>query len=275
MASDNYDELWRQMLEDGVSLLHAERFFYRLIPSDPRCSQCKAPFGGSGGKILRNVFRVRRSNHNPSMCNLCDHWFQTHPGGAEAEIALMFADVRGSTKIAERMSPVEFSQLMDRFYTVATTAIVRTDGLIEKFVGDEAAVMYFPGLAGPDYTRRAIEAAQHILELTGHRDPVGPWLPVGVGVHRGRAYVGVVGSGGVRQLTVLGDIPNTVARLASVARQGEVFISEAAYEAGGRDLGDLERRELELKGKDEPFGVRVLTVMPETAGRETKTIPLP
>jgi adenylate cyclase len=163
------------------------------------------------------------------------------------------------------MSPTEFSQIMDRFYTVATTAIVQTDGLIEKFVGDEVACIYVSGMAGKDYTRRAIEAARRILQATGHDNASGSWLSVGAGVHWGRAFVGVVGSAGVHQLTVLGDIPNTAARLASSAKAGEILISDAAYQESGLTLGELERRELELKGKAEPFAVRVLKVTPTAA----------
>jgi len=160
------------------------------------------------------------------------------------------------------MGAYEFSQLMNRFYTIATNVLVKTDALVDRLIGDEAIGLYVPGMTGPQHPRLAIEAAQRLLELTGHRDSQGPWLPVGVGVHTGEAFVGVVGGvdGSSTNFTALGDNVNVTARLASKAGAGEILISDAAYTAFGLDLGGLEQRQLELKGKSEPTGVRVMRV---------------
>ena len=91
--------------------------------------------------------------------------------------------------------------------------------------------------------------------------PDGPWLPVGVGVHTGTAFVGVVGGEDIQDFTALGDNVNITARFASQARAGEILISEAAYAAWPVSiLEHLEHRQLELKGKSEPIEVRVLHV---------------
>jgi adenylate cyclase len=134
--------------------------------------------------------------------------------------------------------------------------------MVDRLLGDEAIGLYIPGMAGPEHPRRAIEAAQNLLQLTGHRDKKGPWLPVGIGVHTGPAFVGVVGGdqGSPQDFTALGDHVNITARLASSARTGEILISDAAYAASGLNLGELEHRKLELKGKSEPIGVRVLQI---------------
>lgn len=264
MADENpNDALWRKILIEGDAFLHAERALYRFLPSDPRCSQCKAPFEGVGGAVLHNVFHIGRSSMNPTLCNLCENHVRNMPGGAEVDLTILFADIRGSTRIAQTMSPSDFSRLMDRFYTAATTVIVQTDGLIEKFIGDEVTVWYVPGFAGRNPTANAIDAGRKLLEITGHHDPNGPWAPLGVGIHHGLTFVGAVGSAGVAQFAALGDVPNTGARLASVAAAGEVLISDAAYEAAQLDLSDLEHRDLELKGRAEPLGVRVLTLSTE------------
>jgi adenylate cyclase len=160
------------------------------------------------------------------------------------------------------MSPSKFSQLMNRFYTVTTDVMVKTDALIDKLVGDEVIGLYLPGWAGAKHAGQAVRGAQDLLRATGHGEPDGPWLPVGVGVHTGIAYVGTVSGteGTVADLTALGDAVNTTARLASKAGPGEVLISETAYAAAGLNLGDLEQRQLELKGKSELVNVRVLRV---------------
>jgi len=84
-------------------------------------------------------------------------------------------------------------------------------------------------------------------------------VPVGAGVHTGVAYVGAVGSGPtVIDFSALGDAVNVTSRLASLAGAGEALISEAAYTASGSSLGDLDRRELSVRGRDAPLAVRVL-----------------
>jgi adenylate cyclase len=95
--------------------------------------------------------------------------------------------VRGQQQLAEQMSALEFSQLINRFYKVATHVLIQTDALVDRLMGDEAIGLYIPGFAGPEHARRAIEAAQDLLKRTGHRDTQGPWLPVGIGVHTGVA----------------------------------------------------------------------------------------
>jgi adenylate cyclase len=158
------------------------------------------------------------------------------------------------------MSPTEFSKLINRFYNTSTQVMIQTDALIDKIIGDQVAAMYVPGFAGPEHARRALEAAQQILRATGHARPEGPWIPLGVGVHTGTAFVGSVGSeDGTSDITVLGDAANTAARLSSSARQGEVLISDAAYRSAGLDFGELEKRHLALKGKSEPVLVHVLS----------------
>jgi adenylate cyclase len=196
---------------------------------------------------------------NPQLCNICDVFAKEHQGGAEIELSLLFADVRGSTQLSESMSPLEFSRLINRFYNTATNVMVNSDALIDKIIGDQAAGMYVPGFAGEAHAMRAIEAARQILLETGHNDPGGPWIPLGVGVHTGIAFVGSVGSkDGTSDITVLGEAPNIAARLASSAGKGEILVSAAACEASKLDMNTLESRSLELKGISRPVEAFVL-----------------
>ncbi len=162
------------------------------------------------------------------------------------------------------MSATEFSRLMNRFYAVATDVLIKTDALIDKLVGDEVIGVYFPAFAGSEPARLAVQAAQELLRVTGHGDPGGPWLPVGVGVHTGITFFGTVSGadGTFSDFTALGDNVNITARLASQAGPGEALISDAACSAAGLDLAHLEQRQLELKGRSEAVGVRVVRVTP-------------
>jgi len=256
------EEVWRSYLTTGKYYKERRhRHVFRILPGHPRCHLCYVPFDGVGGTVAKVVFSRRPSNLNPNLCNICELFAQKYQGGAEIELSLLFVDIRGSTTLAETMSPTEFSKLINRFYKAATGVLVQSDAFIDKIIGDQVAGMYVPGFAGPDHPRRAIDAATEILQAAGYGGKDGPWLPLGAGVHTGVAFVGSVGAEhGTRDITVLGDSPNTAARLSSSAKQGEILISDSAYRASGMDLSSLEERVLQLKGKHESVTVRVLRV---------------
>lgn len=254
------EDLWRTYLTTGeIEEERRKRRLFKALPGSPRCKNCYAPFRGAGAWVVRIAYGKRPSNLNPQLCNVCEEFARQHQGGAEVELSLLFADVRGSTTIAEGMSPTQFSQLIDRFYKMASQIMVQSDALIDKIIGDQAAGMFVPGIAGPDHALQAIQAAQQMLRETGHGAPEGPWIPLGIGVHTGVAFVGAVGSDeGTVDITVLGDAANTAARLSSNAAQGEILVSEAAFNAAELPVDDLERRTLKLKGKAEAMTVHVL-----------------
>ncbi|MCZ7536106.1 MAG: adenylate/guanylate cyclase domain-containing protein [Acidimicrobiia bacterium] len=119
----------------------------------------------------------RPSDANPNVCTGCQNHLIRHHGGAEVEGTMLFADIRGSTALAETMSPGDFHRLLERFYAVASRAVFEHDGAIDKFVGDELVAMFYPGLAGDRHVARAIEAARAVLRMTGHgmaEAPPGP-----------------------------------------------------------------------------------------------------
>jgi adenylate cyclase len=157
---------------------------------------------------------------NRRLSKWCIRAAHKHPGGAEVKISVLFADVRGSTAIAERTPPEEFSRLLARFYGAAARVIDEWDGIVDKFVGDGAVALFIPGFAGGDHAAGAIGAAGGLLDQTGNDGPE-PWIPVGAGVHTGKSFVGTVGEGDARDFTALGDTVNTAARLAGLAGAGE------------------------------------------------------
>ena len=134
-------------------------------------------------------------------------------------MTMLFADVRGSTSLAEKMSTNEFSKLMNRFYDATIDTLVRADALIDKLVGDEVVAFFVPGYAGKDHARKAVAAGQALLRATGHGEPGGPWVPIGVGIHTGLAWMGSIpgANGAAADFTALGDNVNIAARLTSNA----------------------------------------------------------
>jgi adenylate cyclase len=230
------------------------RHILRVLPHDPRCKFCNAPFQGVGAMIVRVLFGKQRSALNPRYCNLCEIASREFPGGAEVEMSMLFIDIRGSTALSEKMSPTEFSQLINRFYAAATKVIIEEDGLVEKLAGDEVAAFWGAGFAGADYIQRTIKVAQNLLRVMETQK-----IPVGIGVHAGTAYFGAMGtSEGLTDISAKGEEVNTAARLASKAAIGEIIVSEQALKKTDIDHSGLESRNLELKGISELVTVRVM-----------------
>ncbi|MGW8209187.1 MAG: adenylate/guanylate cyclase domain-containing protein [Syntrophobacteria bacterium] len=249
------------------TLKNPERTFYgryrqlfSLLPSDPRCTGCQAPFEGVGGAFVKTVLNKKRSQMNPLLCNQCEEAAKRLRAGVETEMSMLFADIRGSTPLAESMSSTEFKQLIDRFYTESTYVLAHSLAQIDKLAGDQVSGFYLPAYTGKDYARVAVKAAKDLLRVTGHADPQGPWAPVGVGINTGEAYFGTVGTQDLVEITALGDEVNVAARLASHAAAGEMVLSESTVRKSDLDPANLEKRTLALKGKSEPVDVWVMRV---------------
>lgn len=262
------DKRMKEMMEKSlaspdVTWMARGRQFFGLLPSDPRCAACLAPFEGSGGALVRIVLNKRRSTSNPLLCNTCEDAARRTHAGVETEMSMLFADIRGSTPLAEKMSASEFKRLIERFYTETTHILAHSFAVIDKLAGDEVSGFYLPGYLGRDYARTSVKAARDILLATGHAAQQGPWVPVGVGINTGNAYFGTVGDeDNMVEITALGDPVNVAARLASQAAAGEIVLSESTVQHAELDTTNLERRTLALKGKLEPMNVWVMKVEP-------------
>lgn len=248
---------WQDVLSRPAELTKARNLF-KLLPAQPRCKICNAPFGGFGGVLMRAINR-KRSTKNSTICSKCEDIARRRGIGAEVETTLLFADVRGSTAMAEGMSATEFTELMNRFFGAANRILVNRNALIDKMVGDQVIGIFIPALAGEHYLTEALAAARELVAATMKLELKGQSLPIGVGLHRGLAYVGTVGSEDtVSDITVMGDTVNTTARLSSVAGAGEILVSEALGSATGLADQQVPTRALELKGKSQPLTVYVL-----------------
>jgi adenylate cyclase len=257
------EQVWRSYLTEGrlpegldlpwFESLNIRGLAHR-IPSDPRCRVCHYPFGGFGGRLVRSLIHLQPSKMNPQLCNVCERFAEQNPGGAELEVTLLFADIRNSTPLAATMKASEYSRLIDRFYRVTTNIIYKHGGMVEKLVGDEVAAFFVPAFTEDgNHAKAAVDAAREILTETGHGVNQTPWVPLGLGVHTGEAFVGAVGEPGKNiNITVLGDTVNVASRLGGQAATGEIVIGAETCRLAGLDKTSLEYRSLTLKGKDDP-----------------------
>ncbi len=248
------DARWRAVLEGDPThspgLARLRRIFRRL-PSDPRCKLCYAPYAPPFGPIV-GVLGFGKWHKNPTLCGSCLRIMERAQGGAEIDLSMLFADVRGSTELAAGMSPSDYRRLLNGFYRVATRAVEDRNGSIDKYLGDGIFALFIPGFTGPEHAARAIDAGRDILKSAARAAQTreaGTALPIGIGIHTGLAYVGVVGGGGdLSDFTALGDAVNITERLSSAAIAGELVISDAALSLSGYPSSGLTRRDLALKG---------------------------
>ncbi len=246
-----YDDLFFiKCLEKGIDPTRIRRV-YRLLPSDPRCRICLVPFGGIG-----KALRIEPSKKNPNFCQSC---IEAAPFGVyEMETGVLFADIRGFTAWSEQHEPREVSERLATFHRIATRVFTRDDALVQH-VGDQVMVLYLTVF--PSLTDRAVqvmvEAGKrfHSALASQFRDEP---LPVGIGIHRGIASVGNVGEAYDKDFTAAGDVINTGARLQSCASDGQLVISDAAYQELTEDSYEAESAEFSVKGKAEPLHARVL-----------------
>jgi adenylate cyclase len=163
---------------------------------------------------------------------------------------VLFADVRGYTKLTEGLSPAEVPALVNRFYETASKALLSHEGLLGQIEGDNVMSLFVPGLAGPHYKRNAIEAGLSLLQVVGPGSELS--LDVGVGISSGEEFVGNVGGGGYKDFAAVGDVTNLAARLTAKAEAGEVLVDAETFEAVSDRYPDAAPYELELKGKSAP-----------------------
>jgi adenylate cyclase len=245
-------ELWTQVLTDGHAPLVRARHAFRYLPSAPRCKVCNNPFAGPVGRVLA-VAGFGPSRKNPNLCRRCCDALPR--GGAEVDIAVLFADIRGSTALGKHSAATEFAMTLNRFYRAATRTLLRHDAIIDKLIGDAVMAIFVQGITGPRYRERAVHAARDLLYAVGYGTAEDPWLDIGVAVNAGVAYVGNIGAA-VVDFTALGDAVNVAARMQQQASGGEVLVASGVAD----DIAaDAPRRTLTLRGHPQPIEVRTLT----------------
>src|SRR3954451_4265489 len=198
--------------------------------------------------------------------------------GVEQPITIMFADLRGFTRLAERLYAFDSVFLLNRYFEVMEQAIQRRGGVIDKFLGDGIMALFGATSAPEPGSRDALLAAGRMLEaLEGLNAEFQATLPeplrMGIGIHLGPAVLGRVGGGRARSLTALGDSVNIASRLESLNKEfGSVLVaSDAAVRASGLTLPAAEVREVSLRGRAEPLRVHVVQARPALMEAATST----
>ena len=250
-APANPENPWQKVLTDGHAPLVRARRLFRYLPSAPRCKMCSNPFGGPAGRVLAAA-GFTPSRKNPNLCSRCCDALPA--GGAEVDVAVLFADVRGSTALSTRSAATDFASLLNRFYIAATQTLLRHDAVIDKLIGDEVMAFFVQGISGPQYRRRAVQAGMDLLTAVGYGRDEEPWVELGVAVNAGVAYVGNVG-GPVMDFTALGDPVNITARMQQHAAGGELLVASGVAD---ELMATTRQRTLKLRGHERPIDAFIL-----------------
>ncbi len=160
-------------------------------------------------------------------------------GGERREVTVLFADVVAFTPLTERHEPEDVVAVLNELFTFLTEIIFRHGGIVDKFMGD--CVMAVFGVPRPidDGPARAVRTAEEMMRWleAGNvrwRKELGTDLQLGIGINTGQAVAGNIGSERRMEYTVIGDAVNVAARLESIARPGQILLTETTY----RHLGD-------------------------------------
>lgn len=182
--------------------------------------------------------------------------YQIELGGRDCEIAVLFVDIRGFTSMSEGLPPDKVVGILNRYLGKVTEAIFRNEGTLDKFIGDAVMAVYNAPLDVENYMEKAVRTGIDIIEsvesLNGELErDFGRRIACGVGVHCGQAVVGNIGCDFRMDYTAIGDTVNVSERLESLAKAGQVLISEQIYEHVKDRFQAEYIGELALKGRQD------------------------
>ncbi|MGH6912742.1 MAG: CHASE2 domain-containing protein, partial [Geminicoccales bacterium] len=211
-------------------------------------------------RIIRTAFKhylspelVEQVARDPSLLRL---------GGEQRELTVLFADIRGSTELAVRLTPPRFAELLNQVFAVMTRVLFDHDGMLDRFTGDGVVAIFGAPLARADHALGACRAALAMLEeLKPVRErwarPELPPLEIGIGINTGRMIIGNMGSEDRFSYTVIGDEAHLGARLESANKEfrTRILISEATWREIEERLGAREIDVVRFRGLERPVRV--------------------
>lgn len=211
------------------------------------CQVCGTALRGAFGRHF-HFFGIRRSSHNPNVCNRCDTHLQE---GATVDMTVLFADLAGFTELTNRVGAERSYEIVNAFFRMAADVLVAHDAYIDKYIGDAVMAFFNVPIQRADHAARAIAAATAIQQgMQAVSDAVGMPLQVRIGVASGKAKLGRIGAANSESFSVIGDVVNLAARLQAAAKPGQTMVDAAAFRPVQRHLADLAGEQLDIRGFD-------------------------
>jgi adenylate cyclase len=185
--------------------------------------------------------------------------------GQEREIAVLFADLRGFTTIAERKLPYDVVFILNRYFESVGSAIEGAGGTVNQFTGDGVMALFGVTSDPEAACRQALRAAGEILRSLDRlgetlADELAGPLRMGIGIHAGPAVVGRMGYSTAMYLTAVGDTVHVASRLEGLTKEygAPLVISEKVARLAGLDVSACPRHEVAVRNRSEPLAIRVV-----------------
>jgi len=193
-------------------------------------------------------------------------------GGVNQQVTVLFADIRGFTRLSEKAQPERVVQLLNHYFTAMSDVIFAHGGTLDKYIGDGLMALFGAPTSTPDDACNAVAAA---ISMQRSMEPINrqlrgeglPDISIGIGLHTGVATVGYIGSERRSEYTAIGDTVNLAARLEQNAQPGQILLSDvSAAAAQGAGCTYSPRPPLTVKNRVQPVPVFQVEWQPEGAG---------
>jgi len=187
-------------------------------------------------------------------------------GGQELTLTTLFTDIRGFTNMSERMDPIDVVKTLNEYFDLMIEVVFKYNGTLDKIIGDALMVIYGAPIYGHDDTKRAlltaIEMQKLLIDFNALRKEKGmDPIEIGIGINRGKAIAGNIGSKDQMNYTVIGDAVNLAARLCSNAGPGQILVSESVVsDVDHSGLFDFQKLDaIKVKGKENEVQIYALS----------------
>lgn len=203
---------------------------------------------------------------------------QLEKGGALTEVTLIFSDIRGFTAMSEKRAPQEIVRMLNEYFELMVDVIFKHEGTLDKFVGDEIIAIFGAPVALPNSEIKAVECALNMMTVLADFNRMRASedkeeIKIGIGINTGTVVTGAIGSSRALQYTAIGDAVNTASRLCSVAKAGEVLVSEATFARVQSVVNATALPPVKVKGKTDALRVWNVTSMRSPDWRAETTKP--
>lgn len=235
---------------------------------------------GAAGNVrlacqLRPTTEVTVTRLLPANAQASDGYAQpAYLAGQERTIAVLFADLRTFTGIAEHKLPYDLVFLLNRYFESVGAAITEAGGIVDKFIGDGVMALFGVDSGPQEGCRQALAAAKAMVEQVdllsrALAEDLDEPLRIGIGIHCGPAVVGRMGYGSSIHLTAIGDTVNVASRLQDSTKEYrcQMVISEEVARQSGLDIANLPRHELTVRNRREALAIYVVDEVSKIADR--------
>ena len=183
-------------------------------------------------------------------------------GGKKAEVTVLFADIRGFTRMSEQLSAEEVSNILNEYFTAIEPVITKYNGVINKFIGDAVMAIFGEPIHDANHPKNAVLCANEMLKTVEILREKWlfegkPKIEIGIGINTGEAFVGNIGSEKRLEYTVIGDMVNIASRIESYNKvyKTNFLISSSTYKHVSKIADVIKISEVSIRGKSKKMDI--------------------